>query len=470
MALTVYPVGGGAGNELAQSTISAIDSGVHPSCDTSGTNLDLWYTVTVPAGESGFVIFTSGSGGNNIEAAVYDSCGGTELACFGTGNMKVVTGLTSGQTYYVQVWHDDSNADNFDIVIESIPPLPPNNDCASATALTVYPVGGGAGNELSQSTLTATDSGVHPSCDNSGTNLDLWYTVTVPAGETGFNIITSGAMGGQIEAAVYDSCGGTELDCFSNSSSKTVTGLTGGQTYYVQVWLDDFNSGNFDIVIESLPTPPSNNDCSTAMALTLYSFGGGAGNELSQSTLAATDSGVHPSCDNIGINLDLWYTIDLPAGHNGFTILTSGAMGGQIEAAVYDSCGGTELDCFSNSSSKTVTGLTGGQTYYVQVWLDDFSTGNFDIVIEALQGASVADNSIDGLQLYPNPANTEFYVSAKNNEIEIIEVYNVSGQNVIRLIPQTNKTKVDISGLTPGVYFVKVQAGGQLTAYRLIKE
>jgi hypothetical protein len=468
--LTVYPSGGGAGNELSQSTLSASDSGVHPSCDNIGTNLDLWYTVTVPTNETGFVILTSGAAGSNIEAAVYDSCGGAELDCFSTGSSKTVTGLTGGQTYYVQVWHDDSNMGNFDIVIESLPTPPANDDCANAMNLTVYPSGGGTGNELSQSTLAASDTGVHPSCDNTGTNLDLWYTVTVPTNETGFVILTSGAAGSDIEAAVYDSCGGSEIDCFSPGSSKTVTGLTGGQTYIVQVWLDDFNSGNFNIVIESLPTPPTNDDCANAMNLTVYPSGGGAGNELSQSTLAASDSGVHPSCDNTGTNLDLWYTVTVPTNETGFVILTSGAAGSNIEAAVYDSCGGVELDCFTPGSSKTVTGLTGGQTYIVQVWLDSFNSGNFDIVIESLSSGSIRNNSIEGLSLFPNPAKNEFIIESNNRIIESVEVFTTSGQKVLNINPHNNKTKVNISQLSTGVYFVKIQAEGRINTYRLIKE
>ena len=402
--LNVYPVGGGTGNETSQSTANATDTGIHSSCDNTGVNLDLWYTVTVPQGEYGFVIITSGTGGDHIEAAVYDSCGGNEIICFEQSNYKLVDGLTGGQTYYVQLWLDENYSANFDVVIESLPPHP----CTTATPLTVYPVGGGAGNELAQSTTNETDSGYHPSCDDTGINLDIWYEVTVPQGENGFNIITSGAQGSDIEAAVYDACPGNEIACFGSSTSKFVTGLTGGQTYYVQVWLDDFNSGDFNIVIESLPPHP----CDSATPLTVYPVGGGAGNELAQSTTNETDSGYHSSCDNTGVNLDIWYEVTVPQGENGFNIITSGAQGGDIEAAVYDACPGNEIACFGGSTSKFVTGLTGGQTYYVQVWLDDFNSGDFNIVIESLPAPPANDTCDNAINV--TPTNTCLPVYSSN--------------------------------------------------------
>ncbi len=468
--LQVFPPGDGQGNELTQTTFYASDSGIHPSCDNTGTNLDLWYTVTVPAGEDSFQIITSGDEGDYVKVAIYDNCNGNELDCFSNGNSKIVSGLNSGQTYYIQAWLDENNSGYFDIVVESLPPIPDNEDCANAINLTVYPLYQGNGHELFQSTINATDSGIHPSCDNTGTNLDLWYSVTVPNNESGFEIKTSGPGGDYIKAAVYDNCGGNEIDCFSIGHSKIVEGLTGGETYYIQIWHDDNNASNFYIVIESLPMPPDNEDCASAINLPIYPEGQSAGNELYQSTLLATDSQVHPSCDNSGTNLDVWYSVDLPAGENGFQIITNGPTGAEIEAAIYDDCNGNELDCFSNSTNKIITGLTGGQTYYIQVWHDSNNAGLFGIVIESLSSGAINDNTINGLSLYPNPAKTEFIVDSSNETINSIEVFTISGQKVINLHPHNNKTIVNISQLSKGVYFVKIQANEKVNTYRLIKE
>ncbi len=390
--LTVYPVGGSAGNETQGDTFDATPSQYsQTSCDSFGTNLDLFYSFTAPA-DGNLVILTAGPNGGYIEAAVYDACGGNEIACFSSGNRKVVTGLTGGQTYILQVWHDDFNKGQFTIALEELPPPPANNDCANAESLTVYPAGGGAGNETDGDTTNATASSMsQTSCDSFGTNLDLFYSFVAPANGT-IKIITGGANGAQIEKAIYDACGGNEVACLGQSSTDLVGGLTPGQTYILQVWHDDFNAGPFNIVLEEGPTGPANDDCANAESLTVYPSGGGAGNETSASTLAATPSQyAHTSCDAFGTNLDLFYTFVAPA-NGSVLILTGGANGAQVEKAIYDACGGNEIACLSQSSSSIVSGLTPGQTYILQVWHDDFNAGDFNIVLE--EGPSAPANDL----------------------------------------------------------------------------
>ena len=132
---------------------------------------------------------------------------------------------------------------------------PPNDTCDNAISLTVYPEGGGTGNELNQSTSTATASNMNQtSCDSYGTNLDLFYSFTAP-NNGAVKVITGGDKGENIEAAVYDSCGGNELYCFGESTEKTITDLTPGQTYILQVWHDDYHKGDFTIVLEEITCP-----------------------------------------------------------------------------------------------------------------------------------------------------------------------------------------------------------------------
>ncbi len=397
--LTVYPVGGGAGNETQGDTYDATPSAMsHTSCDSFGDNLDLFYTFTAPA-DGNMVVITGGPQGDAIEAAIYDACAGNEVACFGNGNTKIVTGLTPGQTYILQIWHDSSNKGQFNIVLEELPPPPANNDCANAESLTVYPAGGGAGNETDGDTTYALPSNMaHTSCDSFGDNYDLFYSFVAPAGGV-VNIIRGGANGNNIEAAVYDACGGNEVACFGSGGAMIVSGLTPGQTYILQVWHDSFNAGPFNIVLEEGPSAPSNNDCTGAQTLTVYPYGGGAGNETSASTVAATPSNMaHTSCDSFGDNYDLFYTFTAPADGS-VAIITGGAEGNQIEAAVYDACGGNEIACFGNGSYKLVTGLTPGQTYILQVWHDSFNAGDFTIVLEEAPPAPSNDLCADAIDV-----------------------------------------------------------------------
>ncbi len=379
--LDVYAPAALPGNETTANTSYATVSAMNDtSCDSYGNNIDLFYTFTVPAGENTVKLITGGPEGDYIEAALYDGCNGNEIACFGQGSEKVFTGLTGGTTYVLQVWHDEG-AHQGEFTLGLVAPI--NDECDGAIDLNVYPTGGLAGNELSANTANATASALAiTTCDTYGTNLDLFYTFTVPANETGVVVYTGGATGSDIELALYDSCGGNEIVCMPNNSVHAIYGLTPGATYTLQVWHDDFSAGEFTIGLEVAPPLPANNDCAGAENLSIYDYNQSAGHETQASTVFVTDSGMHPSCDNTGTNKDLFYKFLLPPNHTKIRILTGGDKGDLIEAAIYDSCGGTELVCEGSSSEKIISGLTGGQEYILQVWHDDFSAGDFTIALE----------------------------------------------------------------------------------------
>ncbi len=474
ITLDVYDAFASGGHEVDGNTSFASDSGNHPTCDDFGTNLDLWYSFTVPAGETGVVVLTGGAEGSRIEAALYDSCGGIEMDCQGQSGSKTFNGLTAGQTYILQVWHDDFNAGPFNIAIEKMPPAPSNDECNDAIDLTVYDAGASAGHEVTASTVSATDSNMHPSCDDTGTNLDLWYSFTVPAGETGVIVKTGGPDGANIEAALYDSCGGTEIDCQNNSSSKIFSGLSGGQTYILQVWHDDFNAGTFSIAVEKLPPPPANDTCDNAMALTVFN----SCQPVTVSNFNSTDSGVpDPGCANYSGG-DLWFTATVPSSGS-LTVETTRVSGGITDTgmAVYSGdCNNlTLIECDDDDSTDgffsmiELSGRTAGETIYIRVWeYGNNSFGDFGVCVHD-SSVSLEENTIAGLKLYPNPVTNTLNIKAQN-DIQNISVYNISGQKVISLNPHNTNLQVDMSHLTNGVYFVKIQSNDQLTAVKVVKK
>ena len=473
--LTVYPEGGSAGNETVGETITASDSGVHPTCDTYGTNIDLYYTFTVPAGVTGVKVITGGAQGSRIEAAIYDTCGGTELGCEGTGTTKLFSGLTGGTTYVLQVWHDQGSAQgDFTIAIEAAPQPPTNDLCADAIPLTVYGIGASAGNELSASTLMATDSGVASTCDTYGTNLDLFYSFTVPAGETGVAIYTGGTKGNRVKIAIYDTCGGAELECMSSSSTHLVTGLTGGTTYVLKTWLDSYNSGDFNIALESIPPPPANDLCANAVPLTVYN----SLQTINGNNTVATDSGeTAPGCADYQGG-DIWYSVVVPADGN-VTVETASVAGSAVSdtgMAVYSgACGSlTLIECnddigASLFSKVEVTGATPGDTLYVRVW--EYGNNAFGAIgVGAWNSSlSVSDNQLEGFTYYPNPVTNSLNMNAKD-DIQNIMIYDFTGKEVMNLMPNTMNVRVDMSQLKAGVYFVKVKVSNGLTAFKIVKK
>ncbi|NLO71379.1 MAG: T9SS type A sorting domain-containing protein [Porphyromonadaceae bacterium] len=60
--------------------------------------------------------------------------------------------------------------------------------------------------------------------------------------------------------------------------------------------------------------------------------------------------------------------------------------------------------------------------------------------------------------LFPNPTNDFIIVNHENSLVENVRIYNISGKEVINLrsVNVGKNTKIDVSELTPGVYFVKI--------------
>ncbi len=405
--LIVYPVNGSSGQELTYTTNYASPSVFsHTSCDNIGVNNDLFFSFTAPASGS-IKIITGGNNGSLIEAAVLDACGGTEIDCFGHGPVKTITGLTPGNDYILQVWHDSFNAGEFSIVLEDIE----NNLCETAYPLTVYPFGQSGGHETLVNTGNAFSSPyANTSCDNDGDNLDLFYSFVAPSNGKVWLLISSGSTGNyRVEYALYDSCGGSAIDCDSRDTgfvgrSKLYKGLTPGQTYYLQVWTDAAYAGSFSIALEEVPPAPANDGCSNPVNLTVYPSGQGAGNETAASTWGATESQYFPSCAWSGYAplLDLYYTFTAPSNGKVW-IKTGGYVGWGVIATIYESCGGNQVACDYTNGQKLVMGLTPGQNYVLQLSTSDAYAGDFTVLLEEVPPAPSNDgcSSADTLTVYP---------------------------------------------------------------------
>ena len=229
---------------MAFDTGSATASGTTPSCGGSSAPVDLWYAYT--ATFSGDAMFDLCGSSFDTRLAIYDACGGTELACnddngpgcSGTTSSIQMT-VTSGTTYYVQVGGYGTATGTGDLTIQQVL----NDDCASATAINEV-------TDLAFDTGSATASGTTPSCGGSTAPVDLWYAYTPTT--SGNAVIDLCGSGFDTRLAVYDACGGAELACNDDAcglqSSLTVT-VTSGTTYYIQVGGYNGATGSGDLSI-----------------------------------------------------------------------------------------------------------------------------------------------------------------------------------------------------------------------------
>jgi hypothetical protein len=270
----------------------------------------------------------------------------------------------------------------------------------------------------------------------------------------------------------------------TNTFSSTT--LSPSTTYYFHVRTDC--SGTFStwstISFTTPATPPANDDCLNAVALTIDdSFCDGVNNN--GTNVAATDSGVsNPSCFNYGLN-DVWFSVVIPADVATIDVSTdftggtnvdteielySGACGALVEVACDQDSGTTILSNGSSYNSViTDAAVTGGQTYYVRVaGYSPTTVGTFCLKVST---NTLSNDSFDAskFKFYPNPVKDVLNLSYTEN-ITKVQVINLLGQEVKAVSINATQSQVDMSNLPKGTYLVKVTAADEVKTIKVIKQ
>ena len=120
---------------------------------------------------------------------------------------------------------------------------------------------------------------------------------------------------------------------------------------------------------------------------------------------------------------------------------------------------------------------------------NDTTDYSFDMFIAKLDtamtvGINETETSINSILVFPNPAGNQLAISSKHSAIKEIEIYNLLGERCLRaLTPDPDKigivpspagvgsyASVDVSKLSPGMYFVKVQMEKGEVVRKIIKQ
>ncbi|OGX90769.1 T9SS type A sorting domain-containing protein [Hymenobacter coccineus] len=163
----------------------------------------------------------------------------------------------------------------------------------------------------------------------------------------------------------------------------------------------------------------------------------------------------------------------MPTGATTATVAFAAGSGNTSYTVTYTPAGGTAstVSPAPTASPVLLTGLTGGTAYTVSVVgncgggtatavTTTFTTGVLTATRNAL-GAGV-------LAAFPNPASRAFTLSlpaVAGARTAALTLYNTLGQQVqartVALAPAGTQALLDVSGLAPGLYTVRVQAGSQ---------
>ncbi len=210
-----------------------------------------------------------------------------------------------------------------------------------------------------------------------------------------------------------------------------------------------------------LPGIPTNDACSEAEALA-------CGDLVINSTVFASDSGGNGSND-------VFYsytgsgepeTITLNACGDETTFLTT--------VRVFTDCTLTNQIAFNDSSCDNQTEFSfesdGVTTYTIMVeGYSSADAGKFQLQLTCAPVLGVDSFQKNLTTLTPNPVRNILNMSSQI-EVDSVQVYNVSGVEVLSLDIQNTAAEIDFSGLSTGVYFVKTIANDTVETFKIIKD
>jgi hypothetical protein len=400
-------------------------------------------TVTYPANNAQFVplspeiTWSAATGAQSYKVSIGTTPGGTDVVnqqSVSTETFTPSAPLAANTTYYLKVVSVAAAGESsgcLDITFKTAPPPPANDDCENAVTLTP-----GADIQctgtVSGYTLGATDSGLAPDPCYGNPDDDVWYKFT--ATSTGHVITLSNvvSLGSSSSTDTYfqvlsGTCGNMESKLCSDPLSGSVNGLTVGETYYIRVYSygGEGRAQSFDICVGTLPPPPTNDDCDTAVQLT-PNAGVQCTNPVAGHTLGATDSGMAPDPCYGTPDDDVWYKFTATSTSHIITLSDIVSLGNTSSTDTYFQvlsgvCGGTmESKLCSDPETGTVTGLNVGETYYIRVYSygGEGRAQSFKICVGTLPPAPANDACSGALAAttFPYSYTQTDGISATNND------------------------------------------------------
>ena len=389
----------------------------------------------------------SGGGTPNLEVVVNDLGSASSLTITNDGGASPINVTTPGTytltdfpgegRYSVVVEHDGNSDCNVDLGEVNVFCRADNNSCDDARDVQVNALGDNTNTAMVKN-FFATNSTFpnDPSCGNYAGG-DLWYRFTAGAPEVVVNIISSEYSSLAITAYTDDCTAGTEIDCgFAGSGTYTLSGFTAGETYLLRAY--DFGDNQFGFAEFSLQQDAS-------LPAELTAFTGRA--EAKQNVLSwttATETGVDHFLLEAGVD----------NGNGGWETV------GRISAA----------NIAGQAQTYELAHHTPGvETYYRLTTVDYDGTRQLSDVISVRRAAGLENG---GFLLTPNPAvgTTElrFMPAAGTAQMTL---HDITGRQLQRrmLAAGAGRVTLDLQGLVPGAYLVRLQVGEATYTQRLIK-
>lgn len=374
---------------------------------------DVWFRWNADHTDS-YSLSTCGDATYDTKLAIYSgncasrtplACNDDGVGCAGFSSRLLVTGIVCGLDYYVQVGGFSAiQVGTGNLTIAQDNPVP-TDDCAGAAAI-------GDGVHAFDTTLAGHSDivavGLPPfvegapgtACesfagqDPEALGKDVFFSWTADHTDA-YTLATCDDAGYDTKLAIYSgdcgspvalACNDDAVGCSAFSSTLNVTGIVCGQTYIVQVGgFASSSSGTGNLTI-SQDNPVAGDECLDALVITdgVHAFDTSA---ATSSTIQATGLPAYVAgfpdteCEDFGttspevLNKDVFFR--WTADHTDtYTLSSCGAASYDTKLAIYSgvcagptalACNDDTVGCSGFSSELTVTNITCGFTYIVQV-------------------------------------------------------------------------------------------------------
>ncbi|MEH1009355.1 T9SS type A sorting domain-containing protein [Winogradskyella sp. ECml5-4] len=461
----------------------ATESIADPSACTSSNTNDVWFSFTASSEIMILEYLNAESAPGFPNGGTFQStellsgtCGAfTSLLCSSSAYVTF-SGLTINETYYIRSkTNTGSSQQNYDICLREAPVAPANDECLDAVTLLVPTVEGAT--ELVSGTLVGSTLSSDNSCDTSNVG-DVWYVLNpTVTGVYEFSIAENPTLqDGSVSYSIYEgTCGALVSKIPSCTNSSEIITLNMGSTYYAMVQSSQSYPGiTFDLDITKLPDAVANSDCASSISI-IESTDETGNNAISGNINVTSIAYNSPEGCESSSSESVWYS--LTPQYTGTYHFDFTRVSGSANYTVYNTgdCSQTTsagyvpgITSCSNSGLTPKTGdLVAGNTYLILI--HSSSAAEYSFFAYADELLNVDANDFETFKYYPNPVKNTLTVEA-NNAISQIGIYNIVGQKVKEMTPNTLTTSINMNELNKGVYFVTIIMNNSQKTFRVIKE
>jgi Secretion system C-terminal sorting domain len=392
-------------NKVRLTNVNATSSSTPaPPCVTNAYN-DIWlrFTAPTPLPSTGLSLsiqnFQLVTGSNpNLRYAIYGGTCGTlaYLSC------DALPTLTAGTTYFIRIFSaSGSGTGNFDVCIAPNPTTLTNTTCASAVTLTASTTQSGTYTQGTTYGLPTLSTITDCFGTTGSPNKVLWYKFVATASNHMVDFRDMVQLSANANALGYRVTTGT---CPTTTALSTpvcvfgvsnqnqgISGLTIGQTYFIEVMENTFNGGpvSYKLRVMGTQAPDNNLPASPTLLIQAPTCNAVAGTfKFSGLDVVPAVPASMPST----YYQDVWYRFQAAA--TTATITVAGRLA-TPRIAIYDVSSTTLLDAGTEGYSYTATGLTVGTFYTIRLLNTSTTSGvnpqaDFTICVSGVPSTTLA--------------------------------------------------------------------------------